>query len=81
VLLAALAQAAAGDDLIHALRRSADTLPAADADLAARRREQRHPGSFAGQDASGASRPCQVVMHASFPSGSANTQNAGASAS
>jgi GAF domain-containing protein len=35
VLLAALAQAAAGDDLIDALRRSADALPAADADLAA----------------------------------------------
>ena len=27
------------------------------------------------------SRPCQVVMHASLPSGSASTQNAGASAS
>ncbi len=35
VLLAALAQAAAGDDLVDALRRSADALPPADADLAA----------------------------------------------
>jgi GAF domain-containing protein len=35
VLLAGLAEAAAGDDLIHALRRSADALPPADADLAA----------------------------------------------
>lgn len=35
VLLAALAEAAAGDDLVLALRRAVDGLPAADADLAA----------------------------------------------
>jgi len=35
VLLDALAAAAAGDDLIHALRQAGDRLPAADADLAA----------------------------------------------
>jgi GAF domain-containing protein len=35
VLLHALAGAASGEDLVHALHRAADTLPAADADLAA----------------------------------------------
>jgi hypothetical protein len=35
VLLAALAEAAASDDLVLALRRAVDGLPAADADLAA----------------------------------------------
>jgi hypothetical protein len=38
------------------------------------------PASLPGQPAY-PSRPCQVVMQASFPSGSASTQNAGASAS
>ena len=46
-------------------------------------RRQRSDGQRPGGPVRGrqASRPCQVQMHASLPSGSARTQKAGASAS